>query len=142
MNRQLKITITWGLIALGLAIHLTLESRESLFYDELPKAPYNDGFPMEEHIIYLLAMVMPMLMAFLTLFYDSKGFKLFSLVFAILLGLMNTVHALEPFMGGGSNTIQMALLPMVAAFYIVQLVQIVHWRKGHKTKKTGYGQSG
>ncbi|MEM6736809.1 MAG: hypothetical protein AAF620_12150 [Bacteroidota bacterium] len=129
MKRQTKITSIWAFISLSLLIHFVLEIGEGFYYSELPKEPYGESVPTENHIIYLIAMILPLAMAFVTLFISSKPFKIFSLVYASLLTLINAAHAIEGLVYAISNVSQVVLLLMVVIFNISLLLQLNHWRK-------------
>lgn len=129
MNNQQKILISWVLIALGIAIHSTLEVGESIFFKPLPTEPYSNGVPIAIHIIHIVAMILPMIMAFLTLFYERKGFRIFSLMYAFLLALLNISHVIETFTVRSTNLSQVILLSFVAIINIVLIVLINKWRK-------------
>ena len=129
MKTPIKIAIIWLIIAMGLAMHAALEALEYLFYHPLPEAPYHEGVPTDAHIIYLIAMIFPMIIAFLSLFYRQKGFKIFSFVYAIILCLLNVFHAVETVMAGLDNLSQVVLLLFVAIANII-LVRVLNiWRK-------------
>ncbi|MEM9144518.1 MAG: hypothetical protein AAGA86_16135, partial [Bacteroidota bacterium] len=95
MDQVTKVTFLWVLIILGIALHTVLETAESLYFTTLPETPYNEGIPGEAHGIYILALMLPMLLALSTLFFKSKTFVWISLVYAALLGLLNVFHVIE-----------------------------------------------
>ncbi|MEM6526043.1 MAG: hypothetical protein AAF693_19765 [Bacteroidota bacterium] len=129
MNRQTKIASIWLFISIGLLIHLSLEMSEGFYYSELPKEPYNASVPTENHIIYLLAMILPLAMACATLFLESRFFKVFSLIYAGILTVMNAAHGVEGLIFSIENVSQVVLLLMIALFNVVLLLQLNRWRK-------------
>ncbi|WP_103866193.1 hypothetical protein [Aquimarina sp. I32.4] len=129
MNTQQKIIVSWILIALGVVIHNTLEVGESIFFKSLPEKPFNDGVPIAVHIIHILAMILPMVIAFITLFYANNIFKIFSLVYAIVLVLLNTAHLAETLGAGFSNYSQIILLLFIVIVNAILIPLIIRWKK-------------
>lgn len=129
MKNQFKITFAWLLIGIGVAIHVIIEVAEAVSFKPLPKEPLNEGIPLAGHIIFVLAMIIPLLFSFLTLFYSKKAFKIVSLVYASLLALLNTVHFIEAIIGHLNNYTQIVLLLFVACINVVLVVLVNKWRK-------------
>ncbi|WP_108868773.1 hypothetical protein [Aquimarina aquimarini] len=129
MNTQQKIIVSWILITLGVVTHNTLEVGESIFFKSLPEKPFNDGVPIAVHIIHILAMILPMVIAFITLFYANNTFKIFSLVYAIVLVLLNTAHLAETLGAGFSNYSQIILLLFIVIVNAIIIPLIIRWKK-------------
>jgi len=125
MTQQIKTIVLWILLVIGITIHAVLENSEALYFAPLPEEPYGESIPMEMHIIYILAMVMPMLFALLTLFFGGKPFKIISLVLASLLTLLHIFHVLED--GSLKNITQLLLLTFNAVASAVLVVTLVKW---------------
>ncbi|MEL6916198.1 MAG: hypothetical protein AAFO99_00570 [Bacteroidota bacterium] len=125
MNNQIRITILWLLLVLGITIHTVIETGEALFFAPLPEEPYGEGIPMFAHVIYLASMILPMLFTLLTLFFSSKAFKIVSLVFASLLTLLHIFHVLED--GSLENITQLLLLSFIAISSALLVITLVKW---------------
>ena len=125
MNHQLKIIVLWLLLVLGITLHAVLENSAAIYYAPLPEEPYGESIPMMMHVIYIMAMVLPMLFVLLTLFITSRAFKIVSLVLASLLALLHVFHALEE--GGLENVTQLLILSFTASASVVLVVALVKW---------------
>lgn len=128
MNNQIKIIVSWILIALGVAIHVIFELSETINFKPLPKEPLNDGLPALAHISFISALILPMVLSFLTLFNTSKTFKTISMIYALLLALLNLVHVVLTVIGQLTNYTQVLLVVFVAIMNIVLVATINKWR--------------
>ncbi|GAA3620437.1 hypothetical protein [Flavivirga jejuensis] len=129
MNKQIKITIIWSFIGLGLGMHSLLEQSEAIFFKPLLEEPISAGIPPFAHVIYILAMIFPMIMAFLHLFYTKKGFLIFSMVYAGLLSILNIFHVIETLMVNIGNISQIILLLFVAIANIALIFLLNKYKK-------------
>lgn len=132
MIKQQKIVFSWLVIAIAIIAHNALEIGEALFFKTLPETPFAEGIPIPVHVINLSALVLPLLLGYLSLFYSSKGFKLFSFIYAILLVLLNIAHVGETIAENVSNLTQVAVLLFVAVVNIVLIILLNKWRKESK----------
>ena len=130
MNKQNKIVVIWLFIAIGLLMHTALELAEYIFFTTPENEGTADQVPVEVHVIYILAMILPMIMSFLTAFFSGKGFIWFSFIYAILLFILNTFHAVETIIGSISNFSQVVLLVFVAVANGFLVSVLNKWRKG------------
>ncbi len=125
----MRIVLSWVFIAIGLCIHNVLEVGEHFFFQPLPEKPLHEGIPMAASIIYLTTLIIPMGIAYLFLYYKSKILVLSTMVYAILLTLLNVAHLVETLVESMDNFVQLALLLFVAIVNVVLVLQLIKFKK-------------
>lgn len=127
MTNQLKVVLLWLTISFSLVIHSVLETSETLYFKPLPDNSTEGSIPTEMHVIFIVAMIFPLIMSVVSMFFSSKAFKISSMVYAGLLILLNSFHVIEE--GSLSNPSQLILLSFVAAASVLLMVTLNRWRK-------------
>ncbi|MEL6717469.1 MAG: hypothetical protein AAFP82_02010 [Bacteroidota bacterium] len=128
MNITTRIAFLWLLIAVGISIHSLLKTAAYVFFSD-EKLDLGNEIPMENHIISIVAMILPMVFALCTLFFKSKTLVWIAFIYSILLALLNTFHASEPLSSSPLNISQAVLLTFIAVVNIVLVLQLNKWRK-------------
>lgn len=131
MNNQIKTTILWIIIVFGITLHSVLEVVEGFYFAVLPEEPFNEGIPTVSHVIFIMAMLVPLIFSVITLFSKSKAFIWISLIYGALLALLNIFHVIED--GNLENITQLILLSLVAIINVLLVITINNWRKEIKT---------
>lgn len=131
MSNQSKISFTWLSIALSLVMHSAMEISSSVFFPKADVAPREPGAEMPPifHVIYISAMILPMIVGFMSMLFDRKWFKVASLVYAALLALLNSFHFTEQVMGNAKDISQVLLLLYVVVANVYLILWINKWRK-------------
>jgi hypothetical protein len=131
MNNQSKISFTWLAIALGLVMHSAMEISSEVFFPE-PVVGSEKGagsMPALFHVIYIVAMILPMIVGFLSMQFEQKWFKTATLVYAVLLAVLNIFHFVEQITENMGDISQVVLLLFVAIATVVLVFWINNWRK-------------
>lgn len=81
------------------------------------------------HVIYISAMILPMIVGFLSTHTDKRWFKGATLVYAALLTLLNVFHFVEQIAHNVADVSQVILLLYVAVANVFLVVWINNWRK-------------
>lgn len=129
MNNQSKISFTWLAIALSLVMHSAMEISSAVFFPKEATKELGKAMPAMFHVIYIAAMILPMIVGFLTMQFEQKWFKTTTLVYAVLLALLNVFHFIEQVTGNISDISQVVLLLFVAIASIFLVLWINKWRK-------------
>lgn len=129
MNNQSKIAFTWLAIALSLVMHSAMEISSAVFFPKVASKEIGATMPLMFHIIYIVAMILPMIVGFATMQLDKKWFKTGTLVYAGLLCLLNLFHFGEQISSDFRNISQVVLLLFVAIANIFLILWIANWRK-------------
>ncbi|MEM1120723.1 MAG: hypothetical protein AAGJ18_09760 [Bacteroidota bacterium] len=128
LNTQSKVALMWLLLPICISIHTVLETVEHVFFSEKMES-FGTEIPTEAHFIYIVALLLPLILAFLSIFIDHKGFRWFSLIYAGLLTLLNVVHLAEIVMTNIGNITQVILLLFVVVVSVLLLLELNKWRK-------------
>lgn len=131
MNNQFKISFTWLSIALSLVMHSSMEVTAHIFFPK-PEASHSEPgavVPPIFHVIYISAMILPMIVGFLSTQIDKRWFKVTTLVYAILLTLLNVFHFVEQVSHNVTDISQVVLLLYVAVANVFLVIWINNWRK-------------
>ncbi len=130
MKIPYRISIIWLVLGLGIIAYTALKAIEYLFFHPpLPEKSFNEGVPLAAHIIYILVIVLPLTMSICSLFFNRKSFKVFSLIFGLLLALLHIFYFVKKVMGGFENISIIALLLFIAIVSIVLVSELNKWRK-------------
>lgn len=130
MNSQLRVGILWIFPAMALVAHTALEISAFIFFTkDADMSEFPDEIPTEVHIVYIVALILPLFISLTTFFTAKKSFRWFSLIYASLLLIINTLHLVETVIGNISNISQVLLLAFIVFANLYLLLQINKWRK-------------
>ena len=129
MSNQLKISLTWLILGLSLVMFSAMEVMEEIYFTATSERGFIEQtrIPTMVHTIFISTMILPMIMSFVTVFTANKIFKWVSLVFAILLVLVNAGHVYA--VGDVTNISQMLLLIFVVIANVFLVVSLKNWLK-------------
>lgn len=134
MNTSVKVSFYWLLIAFGLVLQSNIELMQRVFFSvEVNNASGAEGIPTPVHILFLVSMIIPAIFSFLnTKLSENKIFLWLSIVYAILLLIINVYHFIADGISDLSNIskiITLLFVPIINAFLVFELFQL---RKGNK----------
>jgi len=129
MKRPYRISITWLVLGVGIIAYTALKAIEYLFFRPSPEISFNEGAPLAAHIVYILTIVLPLAMSICSLFFSRKSFKVFSLIFGVLLALLHIFYLARKVMSSFENSSQIVLLLFIAIVSIVLVSDLNKWRK-------------
>lgn len=89
----------------------------------------NGKMPYTVHYFNIVVTIIPLFFALLTLFLNKLTFKWVSIVYAVLLLLLNVFHVAATVMEDISNLTQIVLLIFVALTNTFLVIAINRWRK-------------
>lgn len=126
---QFRIAFLWLLIVIGYIYHGQFHLSELLYGVDIRIPNTNGQIPMGMHIFRILVELVTLLMVLLTLYIPKKGFKAFSFVWAILLGVLNLFHLGETLVKEFNDLSQIVLLTFVLAANILLIADTKKWQK-------------
>ncbi|WP_348799893.1 hypothetical protein [Flavobacterium adhaerens] len=131
MTNQSKISFTWLAIALSLVMHTIMEISSHIFFPKPDAMVAKPGaeIPPIFHVIYISAMILPMIVGFITLITEKKIFKVITFVYAILLVILNAFHFVEQISGNPSDISQVVLLLFVVVANVYLIIWLNKWQK-------------
>ena len=128
MNSTQRIVFLWLLLAVCVSLHTMLETAEYVFFTA-EQGPVAEGISSAVHAIYIVAFILPLLMAFLFSFVNSPLLRWCGLALAALLVITNGMHLVEMVMDNLSNVTQLALLSLILAINVM-LVLVLYRQNG------------
>ncbi|WP_346318038.1 hypothetical protein [Chitinophaga sp. YIM B06452] len=129
MNHQFKIALLWILIVFCYLLHGYYHVAELFFGVDIKIPDAKGEVPLSSHLFSLLIEIVPLSAGLAALYVTRKWFTWASLVFAILLGLLNVVHLVMTFMHESSDIRQLALLAFIIAVNILLVKELNISRK-------------
>lgn len=126
MKVQLKVIVSWLIIPIALLITVFIYITEH----GLPKHPLNKGgTPTYASLIYIFSMIIPLIIGFISLFIKNTGFKWGSLVYAILLGVLNIINFIENILNNPLDYAQVILLLFIVIVNVWLIILLNQWKK-------------
>lgn len=124
MNHQIKTALLWVLIVFCYLWHGYYHLAE-LFFGADIKIPGAKGtVPLASHLFSLTIEVLPLSAGVATLYITRKWFVWTSLVFAVLLALLNVVHLGTTVIHESGDIRQLALLTLILAVNVLLVKEI------------------
>ena len=127
MNPVLKISFYWLLIAFGLVIQSNIELMKRVFFSAEANISGAEGIPTPVHVLFIGTMIIPALFSFLNTKLSNKTIFLWiSIVYAILLLIVNVYHFIADGISDLTNISKIAILlfiSIVNAFLVIELFQ-------------------
>lgn len=126
MNRQVKISFLWFLIVVGYIFHSTYHLSGVVFFGVDVNPPAVKGeVPTTLYVIRIVLEVLTLLLVLLSLYLSGKGFRWFSFIWAVILGILNAVHLVETIVGEPSELSQLALLTFILAANVMLAIETI-----------------
>jgi len=132
MNSIAKISLYWLLIAFGLVLQASIELMQRVYFTTSFQAGSVSEIPTIVQVMFLVTMILPVIFSFLNSIIHHKIFNWVSIVYAILLLVVNGYH----FIGDGFNdpsniskTVVLLLIPIINIFLIIELIQLLRIKK-------------
>jgi len=128
MNIQYRIAFIWLIIAVCYLFHSSYHLGQAAFGVDIKIKGAIGTVPLTMHIMRVVLEVFSMLLALLTLYITSKGYKLFLFIWAIILLLLNLVHVGETLYKEPGDISQAVLLSFVVVANIFLVLDIKKWK--------------
>lgn len=121
---RFRIAFLWALLLLGFIQHAVYHLAELHFGIDIAMKGANGTVPAMVHVFRLLVDLPSMLFLLLTLYIGGRGFYVTSLVWAVLLGLLNIYHAVITAVMEPGEISQIALLLFVAVANVLLVLEL------------------
>ena len=130
MELNSRIICMWLILAIAYTLHNVLHVQVIQFGIDVVAKDADGSIPAYSHVIHAVFETGTLIMALLTLFYISRGFKVFSLIWALVLLMVNVLHIIGTVVEEGVEDIsQILLLALIILVNTTLAIQANKWRK-------------
>ncbi len=134
MESNLKIAGMWLILAIAYTLHNVLHLQVIQFGIDVVAKDADGSIPGYTHVIHTVFETGTLVMALLTLFYDRKAFRLFTLIWALILLPVNLLHLAGTIAEEGVEDIsQIVLLVWIIVVNTVLAVRAGRWKNAVPT---------